>query len=305
MTGARRFPGVRRFRTEWLSGGLHVLIVFIAIQAEDASAWPFALAAMSAVSFFAWIGNFRRFRQIEDVPTSKVASAAQGYVELLGRSASIENFPVTAPLSQMQCCWYRYCIETKDSDNKWSQTDSGESVEHFLLVDDTGACVISPDGADVLYAKQSTWVTGDYRYSEWLLLPKGTLYAIGEFRTTGGGNLELDENKDVSHLLADWKRDQKSLMEKFDANRDDKLDLDEWERARKAARDEVQKQHAELRSSGEVHLLAKPHDGRLFLLAAAVPAQIGKRYAFWAWIHLGIFFAAGAAAFLMIPRVFR
>src|SRR5689334_19630484 len=103
MAGVRRFPGVRRFRTEWLSGGLHVLIVFIALQADDASAWPFALAAMSAVSFFAWIGNFHRYRQVDDLPTSKIASAAQGYVELLGRSESIENAPVTAPLSQKQC----------------------------------------------------------------------------------------------------------------------------------------------------------------------------------------------------------
>src|SRR6266542_4039224 len=103
--------GIRRFRSEWLSGGLHFIIIVVAAQAEDADVWPFALAAMSVVSFFAWIGNFRRMRQIEDIPTSKIASAAQGYVELLGRSVPIPDCPVLAPLSQLPCCWYRYTIE--------------------------------------------------------------------------------------------------------------------------------------------------------------------------------------------------
>ena len=291
--------GLRHYTADWLSGGLHILIIFIAAQAESVEVWPFALAAMSAVSFFAWIANYRRYRQVEDVPTSKVASAAQGYVELFGRSVPIPDSPVHAPLSQLPCCWYRYCVETR-SDNSWNQSDSGESLSHFLLVDDTGQCVVSPDGAEVLYARKNTWEQGDHRYTEWLLLPDRTLYAIGEFRTVGGANLELEENKDISHLLGDWKQNTKELMERFDVNRDGTVDLKEWERARQHARDEVQKRHAEVRSAGDVHLLCQPHDGRLFLLAAENPAKIGKRYALWSWLHLVIFFGAGSAAFLLL-----
>jgi hypothetical protein len=292
-------PSVRRFRTEWLSGGLHLLIIFFAAQADDASVWPFAFAAMCAVSFFAWIGNFRRYRQVEDIPTSKIASAAQGYVELLGRSVPITDAPVIAPLSQLRCCWYRYCVETKDNEGKWTQSESGESIEHFLLVDDTGQCVVSPDGAEVLYPRRSTWEQNNCRYTEYVLVPNAELYAIGEFSTVGGANLELEESRDVSQRLGEWKQDAKALMERFDTNRDGTLDLQEWERARQAARDEVQKEHAELRSSGDVNLLRKPQDGRLFLLAAAPPGKIGKRYALWAWLHLAIVFGAGSASFLM------
>ena len=176
---------LRHYTADWLSGGLHLLIIFIAVQAESIEVWPFALAAMTAVSFFAWIANYRRYRQVEDLPTSKVASAAQGYVELLGKSMPIPDSPVLAPLSQLPCCWYRYCIETRNN-NGWSESDSGESVAHFLLVDDTGQCVVSPDGAEVLYPRKSSWEQGDRRYTEWLLLPRGNLYAIGEFRTIGG-----------------------------------------------------------------------------------------------------------------------
>lgn len=84
----------------------------------------------------------------------------------------------------MAYCWYRYYVERKTSDDKWTHEDSGDSNEHFLLVDDTGQCVISPEGAEVLSKRKQTWEQNNYRYTEWLLLPKGILYAIGEFSTT-------------------------------------------------------------------------------------------------------------------------
>ena len=290
---------VRRFRTEWLTGGLHLIILWIAAEAESAEVWPYALAAMAVVSFFAWMGNYRRYRQVHDLPTSRIASAAQGYVELFGRSVPILDSPVTAPLSNLACCWYRYCVQRKTSDNKWRTEDEGESVAHFLLVDETGQCVISPDGAEVLYTRRNSWTHGDRRYTEWLLVPQGPLYAIGEFRTTGGAHLELDENKEVSHLLADWKQEQAALLERFDLDRSGNLDLREWEQARLEARRHVQKQHAELHGGEGVHLLTKPADGRMFLLAGALPEAIGRRFALWSWGHLIFFFGAGMASFVL------
>lgn len=291
MTGA-----FRQYTANWLTGGLHLVIIAIAAQTQSAEAWPYALAAMTAVSFYAWTANYRRYRQIHDLPTSKVASAAQGYVELFGRSVQIADSPVTSPITGLPCCWYRYCIERK-SNNKWHHDESGESIAHFLLVDDTGQCVVSPDGAEVLYPRRSTWTQGERRYTEWLLLPKGTLYAIGEFRTAGSGDLELDENKDISNLLADWKKDPPHLLSRFDTNRDGTLDLEEWEAARLDARREVEKTHAQMRSSEGVHLLRKPADGRVFLLAAEIPAKIGRRFAYWSGLHLIFFFGAGIAAY--------
>jgi hypothetical protein len=254
---------------------------------------------MSVVSFFAWMANYRRFRQIHDLPTSKVASAAQGYVELFGRSVPIPDSPITAPLSGLPCCWYSYCIECRTSDNKWRQEDSGDSVAHFLLADDTGQCVISPDGAEVIYARHSSWTQGDRRYTEELLLPQGQLYAIGEFRTMGGANLELDENRDVRDLLIDWKKDEATLIERFDRDKSGSLDLAEWEEARLEARREVRRQHTETRSGDGMHLLRKPADGRVFILAAELPERIGRRFAWWSWVHLASFFAAGITSYYL------
>lgn len=290
---------VRQFRTGWLTGGLHLLILWIALEAESADAWPYALAAMAVVSFFAWMANYRRYRQVHDLPTSKVASAAQGYVELFGRSVPIPDSPVTAPLSGLPCCWYSYCIERKGSDNKWKHEDSGESIAHFLLVDETGQAVISPDGAEILYARSNSWTQGDRRYTEELLIPQGQLYALGEFATAGSAVFELETNREVSQLLADWKKDQAQLLERFDTDKSGTLDLREWEQARFEARREIERQHTAVRAGDSVHILRKPADGRVFILAAELPERIGRRFALWSWAHLIFFFGAGIGSFLL------
>lgn len=292
--------GVRFRNAGWLTGGLHLVIIIIAAQLDTPAAWPWALAAMAGVSFFAWAANFRRYRQIHDLPTSKVASAAQGYVELFGRAEMIEGVPVVSKLTGLACCWYRYYIERKTGDDKWEYADSGESNDHFHLVDDTGQCVISPEGAEVITRGHETWEQGEYRYTEWLLPPKSRLYAVGEFSTSSGAVIELDERRDVGELLADWKQDQPGLLKRFDLDADGKIDLKEWELARLQARREVRRQHAEIRTRDGVHLLRKPRDGRLFLLADEMPEALGRRFARWSIAHLVFFFAAGIAALYLL-----
>ena len=70
----------------WLSGGAHFFIVAVAAQFDSPEVWPYALLAMSGVSFAAWIGNYRRLRRIADTPLSNIGSAAQGYAEIAGRA---------------------------------------------------------------------------------------------------------------------------------------------------------------------------------------------------------------------------
>jgi hypothetical protein len=179
------------------------------------------------------------------------------------------------------------------------EEDHGESVAHFLLKDDTGECVISPEGAEVLYSRKSVWIQGERRFTEWLLLPNGPLYAIGEFTTAGGADLELDESRDVGELLTDWKKDRARLFARFDRDQSGEVDLAEWEHARLEARSEVQARHAELRSSAGLHLMRKPADGRVFILAAALPGKIGRRFRVWSGVHLAFMFLSGIAALVL------
>jgi hypothetical protein len=287
----------------WLSGAFHFIILAIAFHAESAEVWPYALLAMAVVSFFAWMGNYRRYRQIHDLPTSKIASAAQGYVELAGYGDLLPGEIISSPLSHTSCCWYSYEIEEKTSKDKWQTVDSGRSVKHFHLVDDTGQCVISPDGAEVLTNDHKSWQEDDRRYNEWLLLPKGVLYAIGEFVTsTAAPGSSRDEREDTGALLAEWKRNQKQLLQRFDLDRDGTIDMKEWELARLQAQREVRRQHADMqsRSFEGTHILRKPRDGRLFLLANELPDQLGARYLTWSWVHLVIFIGAGCTGLFML-----
>ena len=293
----------RLHQPQWLSGAFHLIVLYVAFEARSAAAWPYALLAISAVSFFAWVANYRRYRQVHDLPTSKVASAAQGYVELVGRAQPLPGEPVLSRLSRVPCCWYSFQVEERDSDNKWRTVDRGSSVEQFLLVDETGQCVISPDGAEVLSGEHASWQDGDRKYNEDLVLPASALYAIGEFSTaTAAPVTARDERSDVGALLAEWKADRRTLQQRFDLNRDGSIDVKEWELARLQALREVRRRPSQAQAEAVegVNVLRKPGDGRLFLLANEFPDRLGARYRFWSWVHLLAFLGGGAAGLLML-----
>lgn len=302
MFGRITFGKSRMHRPWWLSGVAHFIIIVIAVKIETPAAWPWALLAMCGVSFVAWLGNYRRYRQIQDLPTSKVASAAQGYVELIGRGELLDGSPVISRLGGRHCCWYHYQIEEEKSDNKWETIEQGSSVDHFLLVDDSGQCVISPEGAEVVTGEHKSWREGSYRYNEWLVLPSTVLYALGEF-VTSSGNVSgpADEREETRLLIEDWKRDQKTLKDRFDLNRDGAIDIKEWELARLQAAREIRKQRAgQMNNRVEgVHLLRQPRDKRLFLLANEMPDALGRRYLLWSLFHLIVMITTGIGSLLL------
>jgi hypothetical protein len=110
-----------------------------------------------------------------------------------------------------------------------------------------------------------------------------------------------EERGDVAALLAEWKKNEQQLRARFDLDKDGRIDIKEWELARLQAKREVRKQQAEAQTGSVegVHLLRKPQDGRLFLLANEVPDKLGSRYRFWSWAHLVIFVGTGIAALFL------
>lgn len=302
MFGRITFSKTRMHRPWWLSGVAHFFIIFVAVKLETPAAWPWALLAMCGVSFVTWLGNYRRYRQIHDLPTSRVASAAQGYVELIGRGELLDGTPVISRLGGRHCCWYHYQIEEEKSDNKWATIEQGSSVDHFLLVDDTGQCVISPEGAEVVTNEHKSWRDGRFRYNEWLVLPSTVIYALGEFVTHSGNvSAQADEREEVRLLIDDWKRDQKALNERFDLNQNGTIDMKEWELARLQAAREIRKQRAGQmnRQVEGVHLLRQPRDKRLFLLANEMPDALGRRYLLWSLFHLTVMIATGIGSLFL------
>ena len=281
---------LRREYAQLVTSGAQLLLLFIGFHIHSRNGWLVCLALTALISIFAWLSSLNRLRAIRDTPTSKVASAAQGYVELIGRGEPFGSPPMLSKLNQLPCLWYRYKIEQRDFENKWKIIDHGESSDSFVLRDDTGMCVVDPEQAEVITQHREEWKKDDCRYTEWKLIPHDTVYVIGQFRTQGGSTLEFDTRAELNALLAEWKKDMPALRERFDLNNDGVLDEEEWFLARQAAKREVAKEMREAQAQPDINIISHPPDGKLFLISNLSQERLSRRYLLWAWAHLVVFF---------------
>jgi len=280
-----------------------------------------AAVATLAAFYFAW-RNWRRARIIEDAPTAKVRSAHQGYLELEGDGQLMDGEPIIAPLTNHACLWYRYKIERKDTyhtkhgtQTRWVVERQENSDNLFHLVDDTGKCIVDPDGAEistdekVVWYGDSSWpqtsplqgggslfVSDRYRYTEWLVLPGQPLYVIGQFKTIAPAQL-YKTSEITRDLIRDWKKDQAQMLERFDVNKDGQIDEDEWQLVRKSAKMHAQAEFRERAKQPDIHIIAKPEDDKHpFILSIYPQDQLTKRFRLHAYLFLAGFFAAGSIA---------
>lgn len=241
-------------------------------------------------------------RLIEDTPTSRIRSAAQGYVELSGRGLPLPGTQNLAPLTQRPCIWWRYRIARKTESGSgkarreaWQTVASGTSAVPFLLDDESGECIVKPSGAEIVAGESLTWygdtpwptiVPGrtplfaggrNYRYFEERIYEHERLYALGRFTSTRS-SAEQDLQAQQAALLNEWKQDQAALRERFDEDRDGHVSLQEWEKARAAAKAAVHERRAEQPARQVHHVLCRPANGQLFMLAALPPGDLARRY---------------------------
>jgi len=298
----------------------------------------FFTAALAVAGFIAGFSGLRRTRHIEDVPTARVRSAHQGYVELIGTATKLDGEPILAPLSHTPCCWYSYRVERRRG-RDWSLVQSGSSDGIFLLRDDTGDCVIDPEGAEVTSRHKRSWSDdgsgwgslpvhvrlpslgrkadllvdiggkvleqlgsglGDYRYTESVILDGDPLYAVGHFHTLGPADHSSTERELTGAILREWKQRPETLRERFDSNRDGVIDAQEWERARTAAAHEAAREYAENLKRDQLHTLKKPSDGRYFLLSNLEEFGLLRRYRWRMRLGFGAFLVLGGAVAVML-----
>jgi hypothetical protein len=298
-------------------------------------------ALFAVVAFYAAFTGLRRARNIEDVPTARIRSAPQGYVELIGTAHSLDGEPIIAPLSRTSCCWYRFRVERR-GDKGWRPVESGSSDGIFLLRDDTGDCVIDPDGAEVTTRHSRSWFDngdgwgghgvhmrlpslgrtadtvvevggklmsglggmGDYRYTEAVIVDGDPLYAIGRFHTVGPAERAATVRELTGAILREWKQHPETLRQRFDTNNDGQIDGDEWERARAAAEQAALEDYAAQFSGGELHTLKKPSDRRLFLLSNLPEFGLLRRYRWRMRLGFAAFLLLGSALAVMVAGRF-
>ncbi|MBI3222992.1 MAG: hypothetical protein HYZ46_08035 [Nitrosomonadales bacterium] len=282
---------LRREYAQLVTSGAQLLLVFVGFQFESRTGWLICLGMMAVLSLFAWQSALRRLRSIRATPTSKIASAAQGYVELVGHGQQFGEPPLLGKLSQLPCLWYRYKIERRDSDRNWKTEETGESQDSFMLRDETGECAVDPEQAEIITQHKDSWQHGEHRYTEWKLLKHDQLYVIGEFRTQSA-DAGFNSREQLNALLAEWKKDLPALHARFDLDQNGELDMDEWMLARQAAKREVAKLQRQAQAQPDIHILSRPRDGKPYLISNLAPERLSRRYLLWSWAHLLILFGA-------------
>ncbi len=237
------------------------------------------MLAFLGASVYAAFRYLIRARTLEDVPTSKARSAEQGYVELEGRAEMLDGPPVQSPLSRRECVWWSYYVE-RYSNNDWVRVKSETSDSLFAIRDDTGICIVDPEGADVYPEHSRTWnanqaanlttlgtySSSNYRYREYYLMPHELICVIGVHKTFAAID-EWDDAHELRRLLADWKKNQAELVNRFDRNNDGVLDQEEWEIAREEARKQLAAEKLRHATTPGVNVIGAPPDRRPFLIA--------------------------------------
>jgi hypothetical protein len=276
-----------RYRQGLTSGGSAALLA-VALYLGRNPAGALCLIGVAAIALFAWASTLRRARAIADVATARIGSAAQGYVELLGRASTAPDELIHSPCSGMACIWWRWRIYSRNSDNDWRQIHSAVSSATFEIADGSGRCRVDPDHAEVIGADRRVSYRDGDKHVEELLFGGGMIYVLGAFGTVGGAHTAFSASADSSALLAEWKRDPVQLRRRFDLNGDGEIDLQEWELARRLAAKTVERQHREMRNDAELHIVRAPASGRMFLISTLAPQRLRRRYLAWSAFHLSV-----------------
>ncbi len=267
-----------------------------------------AICGLALGSFYRMSRWFQHARLIENVPTAKIRSAAQGYVELSGVAKQMDGPLIVSPLTGKTCVWYHYKIEEKvnttraygRSDSYWRTVKQQRSEDLFLLEDDTARCVIDPDNAEVIVQDKRTWHqphrSPPRRYTEQLIHDGEPLYAIGFFRTIA--TIEYQKTRQqVAALLRQWKNDPKDLLHRFDRNQNKQLDSQEWEQARQHAEQQIKHQNGQCEKEAPLNVMSQSHiANQAYILSSEPETVLIRQYQWRAIRSLLLFFASGASA---------
>jgi hypothetical protein len=277
-----------------LSAVALAVLLIVYVRAEWALLAP--VITFIAASFWGWTAAFRRLRALEDLPTSHIGTCPQGYSRLEGRAQVFPGKPLFAPVSKRSCCWYRYTVVTMNDEGQAQSRETEETDWSFAMKDATGECVVDPAGAQIIPIHSTRYRDKRQQWHEEAIFPGDELCVVGHFTTAQSGISEAEVQFRVGELLAEWKRDMKSLLARFPPGHSTTYSEREWDAVRTAARREVE---STLLHEPPQNRIEKPADGRPYIISTESPDGLERDLLIWAWIH-ALFFVAGVAALAWI-----
>ncbi|GJM17539.1 MAG: hypothetical protein DHS20C13_28660 [Thermodesulfobacteriota bacterium] len=118
---------------------------------------------LGIASLYKFLLEVRLKRKIEDIPISKIHSAAQGYTAIEGNIEPIDALIHTAPLSQRKCLWYQSSISKLTSDGFENIFKDEAYIPYIPISDETGTCFIFHNNENtVIHTNNLLW-TGNAR----------------------------------------------------------------------------------------------------------------------------------------------
>ncbi len=239
--------------------------------------WCVGLGAAGLYWFFF---GFSRTRGIADTATSRIASAAQGYVELSGEAFKLHGVRELFAHNGVPCLWYRRVDADAASDG---------TQEPFAIRDETGYAIVLPYHAHVEAVRRHTLNDGAGNvFVEDRIYAGDRLYVLGEFTSS---EPSFDLEKAVANKLLQWREDPRALLARFDANRDGQIDAQEdWKMRVQALHAAQAEGEAAINHYRAVNLIKSSEDGRAFIISTRPRRSFSRRLLVWQ--------LAGAIAFI-------
>lgn len=117
-------------------------------------------------------------------PVIPVAQAKAGDLAFRGKAQPLPNWPVLSSPNGTPCLWYKH---TETGVRIYNASDS---VQPFLLVDDSGSCIVLPAGANITGGEESQSVFGKER----LIQAGDMIYVAGCFKPASPETEKLVQN---------------------------------------------------------------------------------------------------------------
>lgn len=294
--------------------------------------WSAILLGGSLYCLYLARRTFKKARLIDDMPTSLIRSASQGFTELIGIATKGVDNALTGRLTATPCLWWRYSIEKYQRSGKssrWVTIESGTSESPFHIKDSTGLCQVLPADGDITTCHKYCWygshqqplttpkreqrrsssislginiargigIGRRYRYTEYHIKEGDPLYILGHFESDTSGQRTISVDTLAGNILRSWKQNFKQLLDTYDHDDDGQLDLSEWQEVQKAA---ARSAHLQIRTHKKQpiqHQISKPPESSLpFLIGSEGQSALSRRYHWQAVAYSAGFLVLGSGA---------